>query len=208
MTKNSTSTRITDVSSLCSGDHILVWDTTLFPIRYQHHGIVTAIGTCVDTIHISHIYSPLKNRREAQKDAKWTTTNLRTFLHDRKLSALRLVQYTASLKITLLVKWGEAHMRESDIPSVVLARAEWLMNQGQGQFNILRQNCEHAAFWCKTGQQWCKQTLIKRRRKTPFPTTNSSRQALFTTLQQLTMMYTSTKGMPITPFPLIGIKIS
>ena len=100
-------------------------------------------------------------------------------MYSRQLSALRVVQYYTSLTCDIRMKLGESHLCSSDSPEIVLARACWLVNQGAGKFNILAQNCEHAAFWCKTGRQWCKQALVKRTSKVPFPTTEEAQAELF-----------------------------
>ena len=44
---------------------------------------------------------------------------------------------------------------ECDVPSVVIQRA--MSRLGRDGYNLLTNNCEHFAFWCKTGQTKCKQ---------------------------------------------------
>lgn len=73
------------------------------------------------------------------------------------------MEYNTSGLRELLNSWGEVHFSTADIPEVVLARCKFLLGLGRGEFNIFTQNCEHAAHWCKTGQQWCKQNLMRPR---------------------------------------------
>ncbi|GMF56784.1 unnamed protein product [Phytophthora fragariaefolia] len=66
------------------------------------------------------------------------------------------------------LSFDKVHRGKSDLPEVVLARCKFLLGLGKGDFNIFTQNCEHAAHWCKTGQQWSKQTLTLVRGRVPF----------------------------------------
>ncbi len=42
-----------------------------------------------------------------------------------------------------------------DVPSVVMQRA--MSRLGKDKYDFLTNNCEHFAFWCKTGHKKCKQ---------------------------------------------------
>ena len=42
-----------------------------------------------------------------------------------------------------------------DVPSVVIQRA--MSKLGEEGYNLVKNNCEHFAFWCKTGQKKSKQ---------------------------------------------------
>lgn len=182
--------RVYDIDTLQVADHICVWDKSLRALRYQHHGIVREAGTCLDTIRVAHIWSPIENNRKAaQDDSRWRVTTLREFLFNRPISDLRVVQYYTSFLGDLQMKWGEAHMSACDVAPIVITRVDWLMGQGMGKFNILFQNCEHAAYWCKTGKQWCKQALTPRRKKVPFPVTISAEQELLKEIQQARLQY-------------------
>lgn len=106
--------------------------------------------------------------QEAQADSCFRISSMREFLSNRNAKYLRLVEYHTSGLRSLLSSFGEVHFTKSDSPEVVLARCEFLMGLGKGEFNIFTQNCEHAAHWCKTGEQWCKQTLTQGKGKIPF----------------------------------------
>ncbi|KUF94737.1 hypothetical protein AM588_10006439 [Phytophthora nicotianae] len=161
-------TRVQNISSLRPGDHICIWDYSRWPFSYQHHGIVWASSDRPEDIRVCHVWSPLQGYKEAQADSCFRISTLEEFLYNRSLSDLRLVEYHTSAFRDFLSKWGEVHRGKSDLPEVVLARCKFLLGLGKGDFNIFTQNCEHAAHWCKTGQQWSKQILTKVSGRVPF----------------------------------------
>lgn len=161
-------TRVLNVQSLRPGDHIAIWDYSRWPISYQHHGIVWASGASFTDIKICHVWSPLEGYAEAQADSCFRISTLEEFLYKRSPSNLRLVEYHTSGLREILSRWGEVHLTKSDMPEVVLARCKFLLGLGRGDFNIFKQNCEHAAHWCMTGEQWCKQNLTKAKGRVPF----------------------------------------
>ena len=161
-------TRVSNVHSLRPGDHIAIRDFSRWPISYQHHGIVWASGDSPQTIQVCHVWSPLEGFRESQADSCFRISTLEEFLYKRSLFNLRLVEYHTSGMRELLAKWGEVHLSKSDLPEVVLARCKFLLGLGKGDFNLFRQNCEHAAHWCMTGDQWCKQNLTRAPGRVPF----------------------------------------
>ena len=140
-------TRVSDPKTLHPADHIAIWDVSRFPITYTHHGIVWTSGDTPETIKICHIWSPLVGYREAQADSCFRISTLEEFLSKRNPKNLRLVQYHTSGWREIVSRWGEVHLTKSDLPEVVLARCKFLMGLGKGEFDIFRQNCEHAAHW-------------------------------------------------------------
>ena len=52
---------------------------------------------------------------------------------------------------------GTRHGKESDPPEVVLKRTYELLGGGHKQYNVLLNNCEHFAYFCKTGRPWSDQ---------------------------------------------------
>jgi hypothetical protein len=161
-------TRVSDVQSLRAGDHIAIWDFSRWPITYQHHGIVWASGDSPQMIQVCHVWSPLEDYQASQQDSCFRISTLEEFLYKRSLFNLRLVEYHTSGLREILSKWGEVHLSKSDLPEIVLARCKFLLGLGRGDFNIFTQNCEHAAHWCMTGEQWCKQNLTKKKARVPF----------------------------------------
>ncbi|CAH0517656.1 unnamed protein product [Peronospora belbahrii] len=161
-------TRVVNVASLRPGDHVCIWDYSRWPISYQHHGIVWASGRTAVDIRVCHVWSPLEGFQEAQADSCSRISTLEEFLDNRKQKHLRLVEYHTSGLREILSRWGEVHLSKADLPEVVLARCKFLLGLGKGDFNLFTQNCEHAAHWCMTGEQWCKQTLTKAKGRVPF----------------------------------------
>merc|ERR1712008_199305 len=56
-------------------------------------------------------------------------------------------------------------------PSVVMARVSWLLRhweQGLSQFALFGQDSEHAAHWCRTGQQWSRRSMNLQEDGSPF----------------------------------------
>ncbi|ETV94150.1 hypothetical protein H310_12150 [Aphanomyces invadans] len=150
-------TAVYDVSTLQPGDQVCIWDFGRWPISYSHHGIVYERGTSMATVMVAHTWSPLSNFAEAQADSYFRLTTLEAFLNGRQFKHLRRVQYSSSILGDAISKLGEVHRSASDIPPVVLARCKFLLGAGRGHFNILSLNCEHVAYWCKTGRLFAKQ---------------------------------------------------
>ncbi|CAI5741464.1 unnamed protein product [Hyaloperonospora brassicae] len=161
-------TRVLNVASLRPGDHVCIWDYSRWPLSYQHHGILWASGSTSSDIRVCHVWSPLEGFQAAQADSCFRISTLDEFLDGRKQRHLRLVEYHTSGFREVLSRRGEVHLRKADLPEVVLARCKFLLGLGRGDFNLFTQNCEHAAHWCMTGEQWCKQTLTKVRGRVPF----------------------------------------
>jgi hypothetical protein len=161
-------TKVLEPSSLRPGDHIAIWDHSRWPISYQHHGLVWASGDTLADIKVCHVWSPLEGYAEAQADSCFRISTLEEFLYKRDVRHLRLVEYHTSGLREILSRWGEVHLTKSDLPEVVLARCKFLLGLGRGDFNIFKQNCEHAAHWCMTGEQWCKQNLTRAKGRVPF----------------------------------------
>ncbi|CAI5724659.1 unnamed protein product [Hyaloperonospora brassicae] len=167
------------VASLRRADHICIWDTTRWPFRYTHHGIVFAPGESAAAILVAHVWSRKRGFRAGQADSKFQLTSLAEFLNQRPLADMRRVQYNSSLVGEASSRLGEVHRTHADAPPVVLARCRFLLGLGQGHFSLLSLNCEHVALWCTTGVGWSKQVLSRSETKVPFLTSSAkSVQAL------------------------------
>ncbi|KAF1778236.1 hypothetical protein GQ600_24103 [Phytophthora cactorum] len=112
---------VQDVASLRPADHISIWDTSRWPFRYTHHGIVFTAGGSGD-ISIAH----------SQADSKFQLTSLTEFLNGRPLPDMRRVQYNSSLVAEASSFLGEVHRTHADAPPVVLARCRFLLGLGVG----------------------------------------------------------------------------
>ncbi|KAG1684400.1 hypothetical protein DVH05_011185 [Phytophthora capsici] len=170
---------VQDVASLRPADHICIWDTSRWPFRYTHHGVVFTAGASADDISIAHVWSRKSGLLASQADSKFQLTSLTEFLNGRPLPDMRRVQYNSSLVAEASSLLGEVHRTHADAPPVVLARCRFLLGLGQGHFSILSLNCEHVALWCTTGVGWCKQLMSRTETKVPFLTSSTkSTQAL------------------------------
>jgi hypothetical protein len=170
---------VQDVASLRPGDHICIWDTTRWPFRYTHHGVVFQAGADAETITVAHVWSRKTGFRASHADSRFQLTSLREFLNDRPLADMRRVQYNSSLVAEASSLLGEVHRGHADAPPVVLARCRFLLGLGQGHFSIFSLNCEHVALWCTTGVGWSKQLLSRTETKVPFLASSAkSAQAL------------------------------
>ncbi|OWZ05210.1 hypothetical protein PHMEG_00022742 [Phytophthora megakarya] len=164
---------VQDVASLRPADHICIWDTSRWPFRYTHHGIVYTSGASADAICVAHVWSRKSGLRESQADSRFQITSLSEFLNGRPLPDMRRVQYNSSLVAEASSLLGEVHRTHADAPPVVLARCHFLLGLGQGHFSILSLNCEHVALWCTTGVGWSKQLLSRTETKVPFLTSSA-----------------------------------
>ncbi|KAG2525078.1 hypothetical protein BBO99_00004872 [Phytophthora kernoviae] len=164
---------VQDVGSLRPADHICIWDTSRWPFRYTHHGIIFTSGTSMDDISIAHVWSRMTGLRASQKDSRFLLTTLREFLNQRPIQDMRRVQYNSSLVAEASSLLGEVHRARADAPPVVLARCRFLLGLGEGHFSILSLNCEHVALWCTTGVGWSKQLLSRTETKVPFLTASA-----------------------------------
>ncbi|CAI5714160.1 unnamed protein product [Peronospora destructor] len=170
---------VKDVQRLRPADHICIWDTSRWPFRYTHHGIVYTAGESADVISVAHVWSRKTGLRESQADSNFQITSLSEFLNGRPLRDMRRVQYNSSLVAEASSRLGEVHRTHADAPPVVLARCRFLLGLGQGHFSILSLNCEHVTLWCTTGVGWSKQVLSRAETKVPFLTSSTkSTQAL------------------------------
>ncbi|RLN72647.1 hypothetical protein BBJ28_00013806 [Nothophytophthora sp. Chile5] len=184
---------VQDVAALQPADHICIWDTSRWPFRYTHHGVVYTAGPTADAIVVAHVWSRVAGFRASQQDSRFMLTTLREFLSARPLRDMRRVQYNSSLLADALSRLGEVHRARADAPPVVLARCRFLLGLGQGHFSILSLNCEHVALWCTTGVGWSKQLLSRAGTGVPFvrspsaPSTKSAHllQRLEQTLEDL-----------------------
>ncbi|KAL3670404.1 hypothetical protein V7S43_004723 [Phytophthora oleae] len=140
-------------NTLRPGDHIFIWDRTHWSFTYQHHGIVWKSGESVEDVQVCHVWTPLDGFRQAQADSNFRVSTLEQFLYHRSLNDLRLVEY-------------ERH--KASKRDVVLARCRLLLGHGRGGYHPIIQNCEYAALWCKTGDQWSSQTLTPGHGTIPF----------------------------------------
>mmetsp|Transcript_6151 Transcript_6151/g.19361 ORF Transcript_6151/g.19361 Transcript_6151/m.19361 type:complete len:561 (-) Transcript_6151:140-1822(-) len=137
---------------------------------YDHHGIVYATdGSPAGIItRVAHVISAAGDLEDMANNT-FILTGLDRFLRGSPYQAVRRMRYGATWSETVL--GVHAYPLLPDPPSVILARMQWLLRhagRGVGRYSILGQNCEHAAHWCRTGQQWSRQSLVVQREAAPF----------------------------------------
>lgn len=147
------------------GDHIYINRG-----GYDHHGIVyatdgTGAGIIVQVVHIA---SP-RGDLEDMASNTFVVTGLDRFLRGSPYQAVKRMHYGAAWTESI---WDvHASPLLPDPPAVVMARVEWLFrhrDDGLRHYDLLGQNCEHAAHWCRTGQQWSRQSLVALPDAAPF----------------------------------------
>lgn len=147
------------------GDHIYTWRK--FNI-YAHHGIYIGEGKVVhlrrrerngsegETGTILDIFS--SNRRigceicrEYQKEVNGVTLScIECFLAGGKLY---LFEYSASKFKVATSRIRTCTHAPSDPPETVLSRATSLLQNGFGEYNLFKNNCEDFALFCKTSNK-------------------------------------------------------
>ena len=129
---------------LLPGDHIYAWR-----LGYTHHGIYTG-KEGQEVIHSSA--DPRLSRSQSKSSAIIRSTTVEEFL---KGSKLRLTSYGVS-RLTRAAKYPGSCYYTSNIASdqVVKTAEGYLENPDEwGNYDALANNCEHFAFYCKTGTE-------------------------------------------------------
>ncbi|EDO37343.1 predicted protein [Nematostella vectensis] len=135
---------------LNAGDHIFVPRCG----SYSHHGIVTANGEVI------HFQTPMEIPQPDPADCRVVKTELALFLGSDK--EFYIYRYGVSEQEILQNKMpkGTYSTKCSDPSEVVLERAHRLLREGFGHFNIVGNNCEDLAIFCKTGARSTESTLF------------------------------------------------
>ncbi|KAH6769210.1 hypothetical protein C2S51_014546 [Perilla frutescens var. frutescens] len=148
-------------SDLEPGDHVYVYRGGVG--IYSHHGNYVGNGMVVHLIvdnfssssNCSASCSSSSSSDEhgcgSRKDGSAVTmTCLDCFL---KKGSLRRYEYGVSKAAFIMVKHrpGTCTMAESDDAEKVIHRAMYLLENGFGEYHLLKNNCEVFAIYCKTG---------------------------------------------------------
>lgn len=133
-----------DRSDLQPGDHIYVYRRWF----YSHHGIYTRDDR---VIHLTgqHGWS-VPGSIGTKLTATVQVCTLDEFLNGNQL---RLVAYGVDLASCVVKKSGSCHLSKSRSADKVLPTAEYYLEYPQewGPYNVITNNCEHFAYYCKTG---------------------------------------------------------
>ena len=129
-----------DRLDLQPGDHIYVWRQLG---TYSHHGIYTRSGK---VIHLSGA----RGQSKSKSTARVRESTLDEFLDGNQL---RLVAYGVKSSTREIKRKGTCHVRSSRSVEKILETAEYyLQNPHQwDSYHLINNNCEHFAYYCKTG---------------------------------------------------------
>eukprot|EP01018_Ginkgo_biloba_P008600 Gb_40392 [translate_table: standard] len=152
---------------LKAGDHIYSWRAAY---TYAHHGIYVGnnkvthftprggqeVGTgisVIDRLLASSVpaneYCSTCKRYMQQGNDRVICCCLDCFLAG---GALYRFEYGVNAALFLAkVRGGTCTIAEADPPEEVLHRASYLLENGFGDYNIFKNNCEDFAIYCKTG---------------------------------------------------------
>ncbi|TXG65498.1 hypothetical protein EZV62_006773 [Acer yangbiense] len=120
-----------DRQELKPGDHIYCWRQVFI---YAHHGIYVGDGK---VIHFTQGPAGQENGRVI----------ISSSLPDPKISDVPCPQCGDHNSI----RGGTCTLATSDPPEDILHRAYFLLEKGFGEYDVLKNNCEDFAIYCKTG---------------------------------------------------------
>ena len=129
---------------LLPGDHIYAWR-----LGYTHHGIYTG-KEGQEVIHSSA--DPRLSRSQSKSSAIIRSTTVEEFL---KGSKLRLTSYGVNRLTRAAKHHGSCYCTPSITSDEVVNTAEGYLENPDwwGNYHALVNNCEHFAFYCKTGRE-------------------------------------------------------
>ncbi|CAH1436572.1 unnamed protein product [Lactuca virosa] len=155
-----------DKKNLKPGDHIYSWRHAYI---YAHHGVYlgddkvvhftrlgqeVGTGTGLDVLIISSmppprlVTCPTCNHTDISNGI--ITSCLNCFLNG---GLLYRFEYSVNPVVFLAnPRGGTCTLAASDPPETVIHRANYLVKNGFGCYNILKNNCIHFAIYCKTGR--------------------------------------------------------
>jgi len=135
---------------LSVADHLYCWR---IGGTYAHHGVLVEKGEAPDTSFVAE-FGPPRDSVAHEWDSRYASIQRVTLVDFMDGSALKRVVYGRRLVEKVLKRSGSMHLANPDPPDVVVKRALSVINGEEewGQYHLLKNNCEHFAIWCKTGQ--------------------------------------------------------
>lgn len=126
------------------GDHIYAYRAPV----YRHHGIYIGEEDC-EVIHFSGV---------SKSEARVRSCTLQKFCDGKQL---RLVAYGQFIPLKALKRSDSCHILKSDPVQTVLQRAKQIRKNPHmwANYNLLFNNCEHFAVYCKTGRKYSSQSI-------------------------------------------------
>ncbi|KAG5539468.1 hypothetical protein RHGRI_019869 [Rhododendron griersonianum] len=153
-------------SDIAEGDHIYSWRTLLV---YAHHGIYIGNGLVIhftpppEKVTASNPFSSLSSSSSASGQDQQRTCPNHPRCGSRKAgSRVAIICLDCFLEEGLLWRYeygvtsskrldGTCTTEQSDPASTVVRRANYLFENGFGNYDLVTNNCEHFALYCKTG---------------------------------------------------------
>jgi len=142
-------------SELKRGDHI-AFGRTLG--QYDHHAIIVRVSsTEIEIIEFNHTtegsswYEWLTGKRKLRiQKTTMTKEELEKKIEEGRVFVYRYNELDSKLKFPV---------EKGDAPDIVIKRAESVLNADVpwDEYNVVTNNCEHFAHWCKTGVKRSKQ---------------------------------------------------
>ncbi|KAL5568472.1 hypothetical protein UlMin_025047 [Ulmus minor] len=145
-----------DRSMLNEGDHIFCHRMAHI---YSHHGIYVGDDR---VIHFRRTEDSTSSRSQACKICGFQPKTQRgvvkscldCFRKGHRLHRLHRFEYNVSSRVCKKNKAGTCSTTSCDPPDIVVRRATKMLNNGQlgfGEYDLMKNNCEHFARFCKTG---------------------------------------------------------
>ncbi|KAF9681735.1 hypothetical protein SADUNF_Sadunf05G0033700 [Salix dunnii] len=150
---------IFDIHQLKEGDHIYAWRTR--SELYSHHGIYTAIDRVVHFIG-PKAKGPVKACKKCGYKRKMHGGVIETCLDCFRSGSYVLYVYRygmsmRDLQLSSHVLCQTCTIKESKPASEVVKTAKEKLEVGFGTYNLISNNCEDFATFCKTGTSFCQQ---------------------------------------------------
>ncbi|XP_028072451.1 uncharacterized protein LOC114274672 isoform X2 [Camellia sinensis] len=155
-------------SELVAGDHIYTWRAAF---TYSHHGIYigeskvvhfagtfgsssnpfpwSSFGFSASTSNPLSACPNFPNCGFRHPNSGVVLSCLDCFLANGSL--YRFEYGVSKAKLLFKLRGGTCTTAESEPPELVIHKAMYLLQHGFGDYNVMRNNCEHFAMYCKTG---------------------------------------------------------
>ena len=130
------------------GDHIYCYRAGF---TYSHHGIYIGEADC-EVIHFSGEDDSLASKRGSNNKKNGAHIRKCTLEEFTKGRTIRLVAYSVPWLTVIFKKNVSVKQKQSQSPAIVIERAKrYLQNPERwGEYNLIKNNCETFAVYCKT----------------------------------------------------------
>jgi len=136
-------TQINDITSLKRGDQI-----AMKRVLYEHHAIITKVNREANTVEVIHASGSSPGVSSGSFGS--LLGYVRNILQGKEAGTIKreVIPFNSSTDTWRIVNYAHCYDAE-----YVIQSAEWLFDHASSfQYNLLTNNCEHVATYCKTGQ--------------------------------------------------------